>query len=254
MKQVPASEYNPMECIKTNIIGAENIIEAALDNDVKKIVALSTDKAAAPVNIYGASKLCSDKLFIAANNIVGKRDLTISIVRYGNVMGSRGSVIPLFMKIAKKGLLLPITHKEMTRFNITLQEGIEIVLWSLKNSLGGEIVVPRIPSYRILDLAEAIGPNCGIKDVGLRPGEKLHEQLITTSDSQTTGDIGNYFIIFPPSDSFKSYKSYYESKGYKFLKVDTNFSYDSGRNLDFLSIQKIRELIKSEIDSDFKPV
>jgi len=178
LKQVPAAEYNPMECIKTNILGAQNIIEAALNNKIESVVALSTDKAAAPINLYGATKLCSDKLFVAANNMKGSRDLKLSVVRYGNVMGSRGSVIPFFLKKRKDGIL-PITHDGMTRFNITLKGAVDLVLFALENALGGEIFIPKIPSYKITDIAQAIGPNCDHPIIGIRPGEKLHEEMIT---------------------------------------------------------------------------
>jgi UDP-N-acetylglucosamine 4,6-dehydratase (inverting) len=182
LKQVPAAEYNPIEFIKTNVLGAENVVQACLDTQVKRVVALSTDKAAAPINLYGATKLCSDKLFIAANNIRGKRDLTFSVVRYGNVMGSRGSVIPFFLEKAKTGIL-PITDPEMTRFNISLRDGVAMVIWALENALGGELFVPKISSYRIKDVAEAIGPGCEKLITGIRPGEKIHEEMITASKS-----------------------------------------------------------------------
>ena len=196
LKQVPAAEYNPMEFIKTNVLGADNLVQSCLKTGVKKVIALSTDKAAAPVNLYGATKLCSDKLFIAANNIVGKRDLRFSVVRYGNVMGSRGSVIPYFLKQSKTGRLT-LTDERMTRFNILLAEGVDMVMWALNNSIGGEILVPKIPSYRVVDLAEAIGPSCKKEYIGIRPGEKLHEEMITTADSYSTFDIDKYFAIFP---------------------------------------------------------
>ena len=197
LKQVPAAEYNPMEFINTNVLGAENIVQACLDSGVHRVVALSTDKAAAPINLYGATKLCSDKLFITANNIKGKRDLRFSVVRYGNVMGSRGSVIPFFLSKARTGVL-PITDPSMTRFNISLGEGVDMVLWSLENALGGEILVPKIPSYRITDVAEAIGPGCKKPIIGIRPGEKIHEEMITESDSFTAMDLGAYYAYFLP--------------------------------------------------------
>ena len=197
LKQVPAAEYNPMEFVKTNVLGAENLIQACMNsNNVERVVALSTDKAAAPINLYGATKLCSDKLFVAANNIVGLRKLRYCVVRYGNVMGSRGSVIPFFIKKAKIGEL-PITDMDMTRFNISLEQSVEMVLWALEHSLGGEVFVPKIPSYRIPDLAEAIGPQCKKTIVGIRAGEKLHEEMITASDSQSTIDLGKYYSILP---------------------------------------------------------
>jgi UDP-N-acetylglucosamine 4,6-dehydratase/5-epimerase len=201
LKQVPAAEYNPIEFIRTNVLGAENVIQAALDTGVKKVVALSTDKAAAPINLYGATKLCSDKLFIAANNIKGGRNLSFSVVRYGNVMGSRGSVIPFFMA-KRHGGVLPITDTQMTRFNISLEEGVEMVLWAIKHAKGGEIFVPRIPSYRITDVAKAICPDCQHPVVGIRPGEKIHEEMITTSDSFSTVDLGRYYAILPTNASY----------------------------------------------------
>ena len=194
LKQVPASEYNPFEVIKTNINGAQNIVESCLDSNVKKVVALSTDKAVSPLNLYGATKLCSDKLFISANNIIGKRKLSFSVVRYGNVMGSRGSVIPQFLKQKKTGII-NVTDKRMTRFNILMEDSIRLVLWALKNSLGGEVFVPKIPSYRILDLAKAVAPNCKINYIGLRPGEKLHEELISEGESYNTVDLEKYYAI-----------------------------------------------------------
>ncbi len=249
LKQVPAAEYNPFEFIKTNVIGAQNIIDACMDNHVKRVVALSTDKAAAPINLYGATKLCSDKLFIAANNFKGARDLRFSVVRYGNVLGSRGSVIPFFLQRAKTGVL-PITDSEMTRFNISLEDGVEMVLWALEKALGGEIFVPKIPSYRILDVAEAIGPNCKKEFVGIRPGEKLHEEMITTSDSPNTLDLGAYYAIMSSSDSTVIDKYLINGIG---ARVPKSFTYDSGLNPDFLSIEEIRDLIKSKIDINFKP-
>tara|TARA_B100000579_G_scaffold139925_1_gene113727 strand:+ start:7914 stop:8927 length:1014 start_codon:yes stop_codon:yes gene_type:complete len=243
LKQVPAAEYNPMEFIKTNIIGAENLIRASLQTKVKRIVALSTDKAAAPINLYGATKLCSDKLFIAANNIKGSRDLRISVVRYGNVMGSRGSVIPYFIKKAKSGEL-PITDEKMTRFNITLDQGISMVLEALNNSKGGEIYVPKIPSYRVIDVAKAICPECSTPIKGIRPGEKIHEEMITQADSYSTYDFGKYYIIFPNNNELINI---YKSKNIHMTKVAKNFSYNSGDNKDFLSVEEIKLLISKHI-------
>lgn len=225
MKQVPTAEYNPFECIKTNVIGAQNLIEACLDTGVKKVIALSTDKAAAPINLYGATKLCSDKLFIAANNIKGDRDLSFSCVRYGNVMGSRGSVIPFFRSRRHTGVL-PITHPGMTRFNITMDEAVEMVLWTIENAKGGEIFVPKIPSYRITDLATAIAPECEQKIVGLRPGEKIHEEMITASDNAV--DLGKYYAILPH-------------------ETGHSFTYSSGDNI-FLTVSQLRELL-CDLDS-----
>lgn len=248
LKQVPAAEYNPFECIKTNILGAQNIIEACLDAGVRNVVALSTDKAAAPINLYGATKLCSDKLFTAANNIKGNRDLRFSVVRYGNVMGSRGSVIPFFLERRKSGVL-PITDSEMTRFNISLQDGVDMVMWALEHSVGGEIFVPKIPSYRIIDVAKAIGPECEYPIVGIRPGEKIHEEMITDSDSFNTVDLGKYFAILPSSGPY-SVASYCEAHGGK--PVAQGYAYDSGSNPDFLSVDQIRELIRTYVDPEFE--
>lgn len=239
LKQVPAAEYNPFECIKTNVLGAQNVIEACLESGVKDVVALSTDKAAAPINLYGATKLCSDKLFTAANNIKGHRDIKFSVVRYGNVMGSRGSVIPYFLEKKKSGVL-PITDPEMTRFNISLQEGVDMVLWALEHARGGEIFVPKIPSYRITDLAEAIGPHCERPVVGIRPGEKVHEEMITASDSFNTVDLGKYFAILPSAGDH-SVESYCKAHGGK--PVPQGFAYNSGTNPEFLSVEQLRQLI-----------
>ncbi len=247
LKQVPAAEYNPFEFIKTNIIGAENIVNAALDKGVKHIIALSTDKAAAPINLYGATKLCSDKLFVAANNMKGKRDCKFSIVRYGNVMGSRGSIIPFFMERRKEGVL-PVTDPSMTRFNILLEEGVDLVLYAMENALGGEIFVPKIPSYRLKDMAEAIGPDCKIEVVGVRPGEKIHEEMITSSDSYNTVDIGKYYIILPQTDLAKKNKYLNELNA---KPVPEGFRYNSGENTEWLSIEQIRSLIKNNLYPDF---
>jgi len=244
LKQVPAAEYNPFEFIKTNVLGAQNVIDACLDQDVRRVVALSTDKAAAPINLYGATKLCSDKLFIAANNFKGTRDLRFSVVRYGNVMGSRGSVFPYFMEKAKTGVL-PITHPEMTRFNISLVEGVEMVLWALEKAIGGEIFVPKIASYRIMDVADAIGPDCKKEIVGIRPGEKLHEEMITASDSPHTVDLGDYYAILSPSQPEKLQRYLNEIQA---VKIPDNFSYNSSENPQFLSVAEIRELINENWD------
>ena len=250
LKQVPAAEYNPIEFINTNVLGAENVVQACLDSGVRRVVALSTDKAAAPINLYGATKLCSDKLFIAANNIKGTRDLRFSVVRYGNVMGSRGSVIPFFLDKAKTGSL-PITDPAMTRFNITLDEGVAMVLWSLENLLGGELFVPKIPSYRIVDVAEAIGPSCEKPLVGVRPGEKIHEEMITASDSFTTIDMGAYYAILPSDGRLRQR---YQEKGIRVLPVPPGFAYNSGSNPEFLSVDQLRVLIRDQVDPAFQPI
>ena len=249
LKQVPAAENNPNEYIKTNINGAANIIQAAIDNNVKRIIALSTDKAAAPINLYGATKLCSDKLFIAANNIIGKRDMKFSVVRYGNVMGSRGSVIPLFIEKAKSGIL-PITDIQMTRFNITLNDGINMVNKAIEKTIGGEIFVPKISSYKIKDVAEAIGPNCEHRIIGFRPGEKLHEEMITVNDSHMTIDFGNYYVICPSEEKYNYILNTFEGA----KRVKKNFCYNSGENLSFLRTDQIRSLILHHVDSSFKPL
>lgn len=248
LKQVPAAEYNPMEAVRTNVLGAQNVVDAALDTGVKVVVALSTDKAAAPINLYGATKLVSDKLFIAANNIKGYRDLRFSVVRYGNVMGSRGSVIPFFLQKRREGIL-PITHPEMTRFNISLAEGVEMVLFAIENALGGEIFVPKIPSYRILTLAEAIAPSCRRVEVGIRPGEKLHEEMITASDSYSTIDFGRYFAILP---SFANRSRYLDHFGGQ--PVSTSFCYNSGQNSAWLEVDELRRLIRLHVDPAFEPL
>jgi len=241
-KQVPAAEYNPFECVKTNIIGAQNLIDACLNTSVTRVVALSTDKAAAPINLYGATKLVSDKLFTAANNIVGKRDLRFSVVRYGNVMGSRGSVIPFFLKMRETGTL-PITDPAMTRFNITLGEGVQMVLDALAEANGGEIFVPKISSYRIVDVAEAIAPGCKTEVVGIRPGEKLHEEMITAADSFSTIDTGRNYVIIP--STIANREAYATRLGGSFVK--RGFAYDSGSNHDFLTVEQLRELIEEHV-------
>ncbi|MBI1920060.1 MAG: UDP-N-acetylglucosamine 4,6-dehydratase (inverting) [Geobacter sp.] len=247
LKQVPACEYNPFEAIKTNIIGAQNVVEAAIDKGVKQVVALSTDKAAAPINLYGATKLCSDKLFIAANNFKGKHDIKFSVVRYGNVMGSRGSVIPFFLKKRHEGVL-PITDERMTRFNITLEEGVNLVLYALENMWGGEIFVPKIPSYKITDVAEALAPNSEKKIVGIRPGEKLHEEMITMTDALCTLEFDKHYVILPSIRQWDidKYASTFDGKF-----CANGFCYNSGTNSQWLSVEQIRELVKSHVDPDF---
>ncbi len=247
LKQVPAAEYNPFEFIKTNVIGAQNVIEAALDADVKKVVALSTDKAAAPINLYGATKLCSDKLFVAANNFKGKRDIKLSVVRYGNVMGSRGSVIPFFLEQRKTGTL-PITDKRMTRFNITLNEGVELVMHAFANMWGGETYVPRIPSYRITDLAEAVAPHCQRMAVGCRPGEKLHEEMITETDGLNTLEINRHFVILPsaPLWNTEDYRKAFSGK-----RCESGFRYCSRTNTEWLNVEQLRHLIREHVDPSF---
>ena len=243
MKHVHIAEYNPDECVKTNIGGAENVIQASLSSGVSRVVALSTDKACAPVNLYGATKLASDKLFIAANNIRGTRDIRFSVVRYGNVMGSNGSVIPFFLNRREDGTL-PITDAHMTRFNISLREGVKMVLHAIKEAWGGEILVPKIPSYRITDLAEAIGPECDHPVVGIRPGEKIHEEMITSSDSFTTFDLGDYYAILPqvPAWDLDRYKEHFSAQ-----PVATGFNYSSGTNEHFLTVSELRELIRVHV-------
>lgn len=243
MKHVHIAEYNPDECVKTNVGGAQNVIKAALDTGVTKVVALSTDKACAPINLYGATKLTSDKLFIAANNIKGVKDIQFSVVRYGNVMGSNGSVIPFFLQKKESGIL-PITDPNMTRFNISLEDGVKMVLHALEHAWGGELFVPKIPSYRIMDLAEAIGPDCEHPIVGIRPGEKIHEEMITSSDSFTTYDLEKYYVILPqvPNWSLEDYLQHHQAKA-----VPEGFNYSSGSNEDFLSVAQIRDLISEHV-------
>lgn len=247
LKQVPACEYNPFEAVKTNIIGAQNVIEAAIDQGVKKVVALSTDKAAAPINLYGATKLCSDKLFVAANNFKGRHDIRFSVVRYGNVMGSRGSVIPFFLEKRREGVL-PITDERMTRFNITLEDGVKLVLFALENMWGGEIFVPKIPSYRITDVAEAIDPGCRQVNIGIRPGEKLHEEMITMTDALSTIEFEKYFVILPSIQLWDvdAFIANFHGK-----PCGDGFCYNSGTNNAWLSVDEIRKLIKTHVDPSF---
>lgn len=247
MKHVPIAEYNPSECVKTNINGAENVINASLETGVTRVVALSTDKAAAPVNLYGATKLASDKLFVAANNIRGWNDIVFSVVRYGNVMGSNGSVIPFFLNMRKTGVL-PITDPTMTRFNISLQGGVDMVMHALEHAWGGEIFVPKIPSYKITDVAEAIGPDCEKKITGIRPGEKIHEEMITDSDSYYTYDLGKYYTILPSSHRWKLDEFLEHFKG---KKVPYGFRYNSGENTEWETVEGLRALIKEHVDPDF---
>ena len=251
LKQVPTAEYNPFECIKTNVLGAQNIIEACLSSGVTHVVALSTDKAAAPINLYGATKLCSDKLFIAANNIHGAQNIRFSVVRYGNVMGSRGSVIPFFLERRKTGVL-PITDTRMTRFNITLAEGVDLVLHALHHALGGEIFVPKIPSYRITDVAQAIGPGCQQPVVGIRPGEKIHEEMITETDSYQTLENERHYIIAPMlhgqsvAEIISRYSAHHQAAA-----VPEGFRYSSDKNTRWLTVDELRRLIRAHCDPTF---
>jgi len=242
LKQVPSTEYNPFEAIKTNIIGAQNIITASLNNEVRKVIALSTDKACAPINLYGATKLCSDKLFISGNRIKGNKDINFSVVRYGNVFGSRGSVFNIFKNHIKKGFF-PITDKEMTRFNITLDEGVSYVVDALKNSQGGEIIIPKLKSFKIVDLAIAMNPKNKIKILGIRPGEKIHEQMISSSDSYSTYEMKKSYVILP-QDNLKLNQYYLKNK--KAKKVKPGFEYSSDKNGKFLSIFEIKNIIKKQ--------
>jgi len=248
MKHVHIAEYNPDECVKTNIGGAQNVIQACLNSSVSKVVALSTDKACAPINLYGATKLTSDKLFISANNIKGNQDIKFSVVRYGNVMGSNGSVIPFFMSKKNSGIL-PITDLNMTRFNISLSSGVEMVLHALENAWGGELFVPKIPSYRITDIASVIGPNCQYEVVGIRPGEKIHEEMITASDSFYCYDLGKYYVILPATHKWPLVD--FISK-FNAVKVPIGFSYSSGENSEWETIESLRSLIKEHLYSDFE--
>ena len=249
IKQVDTAEYNPDECIKTNVNGAQNVIDAALATGVKHVVALSTDKACAPINLYGATKLCSDKLFVAANNIKGSKDIKFSVVRYGNVMGSRGSVIPFFISKKDSGVL-PITHMEMTRFNISLQAGVDLVMFAIGHHLGGEIFIPKIPSYKIIDVAKAIAPNAKLEDVGIRPGEKLHEEMITPTDALNTIDIGHHYVILPSySDSYSNedYIKYYNA-----TFVPFGFHYSSDKNTEWETVESMRRNIVQFCDPNFQ--
>lgn len=247
MKHVHLAEYNPDECIKTNIGGAQNVIHAALQTTVSNVVALSTDKACAPINLYGATKLTSDKLFVAANNIKGSNPIKFSVVRYGNVMGSNGSVIPFFLKKKSEGKL-PITDASMTRFNISLQGGVDMVMHAMEHAWGGEIFIPKIPSYRITDVATAVAPECEQVIIGIRPGEKIHEEMITSSDSFYTYDLGKYYTILPTVPNFKI-DDFITSFGAK--KVAEGFNYDSGTNTEWETINGLRALIKEHVDSNF---
>lgn len=257
LKQVPAAEYNPFEAVKTNIIGGQNVIDACFERGVKKVIALSTDKAAAPINLYGATKLTSDKLFTAANNYKGKHDIKFSVVRYGNVMGSRGSVIPFFIEKKNSGVL-PITDNRMTRFNITLQEGVDFVLTCFDIMWGGELFVPKIPSFKILDLAKAVAPGCKTEEVGIRPGEKIHEEMITEADALNTIEFEKYFVILPSVQlgdneqlklwNTERFRTLSSSKAGKFCGY--GFKYNSGTNEWFLSVEELKSLIKENVISD----
>lgn len=249
LKQIPAAEYNPFEFVKTNVLGAQNVIECSLDRGVKRVVGLSTDKAAAPINLYGATKLCADRLFSAANQLRGARDLRLCTVRYGNVLGSRGSVIPLFLNRRRTGAL-PITDPSMTRFNITLEQGVDLVLLALREMQGGEIFVPKLPSFRVVDLAEAVAPSCRLEVVGIRPGEKIHEDLITSSDALSTLDLGTHFLLLPPSPTW-DVAEFIAARGAR--RCEPGFHYQSGTNSEWLTVEDLRRLIRVHVDPTFEP-
>ena len=242
LKQVPAAEYNPFEFIKTNVLGSQNIIEAALNSNVQKVVALSTDKASSPINLYGATKLCSEKLFISANNIKGKKKISFSVVRYGNVMGSRGSVIPFFLEQLKKKEKLTLTHENMTRFNITLEEAIRLVTYSFSNCNSGEILIPKIPSFKIIDLISSINSKNNYKIIGIRPGEKIHEELINSYEAKNTLDLKDYYVILPTND-IRKISEYCKKNSAK--KVGESFCYTSENNKDYLNVKDLKQLIKN---------
>jgi len=248
LKHVPVCEYNPFEAIKTNVVGAQNVIEAAIDRGASRVVGLSTDKAAAPINLYGATKLASDKLFTAANNFKGHHDIRFSVVRYGNVMGSRGSVIPFFLQQRETGVL-PITDERMTRFNITLDEGVDLVLHALESMWGGELYVPKIPSYHITDVAEAVCPQCRREFVGIRPGEKLHEEMVTETDSLSTVELADKFVLLPATPLW-DVDEFMATFGGKMC--GPGFRYSSGENTDWLSVEQLRELIREHVDPTFE--
>ncbi|WP_270544142.1 UDP-N-acetylglucosamine 4,6-dehydratase (inverting) [Butyricimonas paravirosa] len=250
IKQVDTAEYNPDECIKTNVNGAQNVINAALAMNVKHVVALSTDKACAPINLYGATKLTSDKLFVSANNIKGGRDIKFSVVRYGNVMGSRGSVIPFFISKRDSGAKeLPITDMRMTRFNISLQAGVSLVMYAIGHHLGGEIFIPKIPSYHIVDVAKAIAPELPLIEIGIRPGEKLHEEMITPTDALNTIDLGDYYAILPSVSYYYTREDYMKHHDAK--PVPDNFHYSSDKNGEWETVESMRENIKKFVDPNF---
>ena len=245
LKQVPAAEYNPIEFVKTNVVGSQNIIEASLQCNVKKVIALSTDKAVSPINLYGATKLCSDKLFVAANNITGKQKTTFSIVRYGNVLGSRGSILHEFIKQDKQKKKFRLTDTRMTRFNILMDEAIDLVIWSIKNLKGGEIVIPKLKSFKVTDLAKSINKNAKFNIIGIRPGEKLHEELMSKSDSFNVFDIGNKYLLIPNSLIKKNYKNK------KLKKLNNLFSYNSLEN-KFLTIGEIKKILNKNFKKFIK--
>ncbi len=249
LKQVPACEYNPFEAVQTNIIGGQNVINASIEQGVSKVIALSTDKAAAPINLYGATKLASDKLFIAANNYKGKKEIKFSVVRYGNVMGSRGSVIPFFMK-KRDEKVIPVTDERMTRFNITLQQGVDFVLKCFTLMWGGELFVPKIPSYKINDVVQAVAPDCEVKYIGIRPGEKVHEEMITGPDAVNTIEFEDYFVILPSTPLWDEEKFRKESYNKPGKKCELGFSYDSGTNPEFLSVEELKKLIEENLMTD----
>jgi len=239
LKQVPTTEYNPFECIQTNILGSQNVITAAIKNNIKKVIALSTDKACSPINLYGATKLCSEKLFTAAQNFIGNKKITFSVARYGNVMNSRGSVVPIFLSQKKKNIL-SVTDKRMTRFNISLESAVDMILWIISSAKGGEIFIPNLPSYKVIDLAQSIAPKAKIEFIGIRPGEKIHEELITKSESVNTINLGKYFAILPTTMDSKITNFY---KKFKRISLNDNFQYSSGSNKNILNLKELKKII-----------